>query len=106
VEIALIPGELYPELSTGRTVRDPNADFPDAPLEAPIKPAMRAPFRMVVGLANDEIGYILPKAQWDQKPPYTFGAEKPWYGEINALGPETAPVIMDAVHSLRRKAVP
>jgi hypothetical protein len=102
-EIALVPGELYPELSVGGIQRDGNADFPQAPLEAPVKPAMRAPIRMLVGLANDEIGYILPKAQWDEKAPYTFGADKRWYGEVNSLGPDTAPLLLEALEKLRQK---
>ena len=50
----------------------------------------------IVTLANDEIGYIIPKAQWDEKPPYTFAAKKRWYGEVNAVGPDAAPLILDA----------
>lgn len=101
LEAASIPGELYPELSAGPIVRDPNADFPDAPFEPIIKKdLLKAPFRMVFGLANDEIGYIIPKAQWDEKPPYTFGAEKPWYGEINGPGAEAAPVILKTLAEL------
>ncbi|HRJ20659.1 MAG TPA: hypothetical protein PLF84_16530 [Bryobacteraceae bacterium] len=101
LEAAAIPGELYPELSVGPIARDPNADFPDAPFEPVIKRDLfKAPFRMVFGLANDEIGYIIPKAQWDEKSPYTFGAAKPWYGEINAPGPDTAPIILKTLSEL------
>ena len=25
---------------------------------------------MIIGLANDELGYIIPKRQWDEKPPF------------------------------------
>ena len=63
LDIALVPGELYPELSTGKIERYSGADYPDAPLEPAIKPAMQAPFRMLIGLANDEIGYIIPKCR-------------------------------------------
>ena len=27
---------------------------------------------MIVGLANDEIGYIIPKRQWDEKAPFAM----------------------------------
>jgi len=100
VEAALVPGEPYPELSVGGAVCDPNADFPQAPVERPLKPMLAAPFRMLFGLANDEIGYILPKCQWDEKPPYTFGATQRWYGEVNSAGPETAARIAAAFESL------
>ncbi len=102
VEAALVPGELYPELSVGGAVCDPNADFPDAPVEKPLKKMLSAPYRMLFGLANDEIGYILPKCQWDEKPPYTFGAEKRWYGEINSVGPDAAPLLASAFEALLR----
>jgi hypothetical protein len=82
-------------------VRDAGADFPGAPHEPVIKQdLLKAPFRMVFGLANDMIGYIIPKAQWDERPPYTFGAEKPWYGEINGPGADTAPVILKTLAGL------
>lgn len=90
LEIAMIPGEMYPELSLGGILRDPGADFPDAPFEPPIKGMMKAPYKMLFGLANDEIGYIIPKVEWDEKPPYLKGAQKRWYGEVNSVGPEAA----------------
>ncbi|MCS7042345.1 MAG: hypothetical protein NZR01_06095 [Bryobacteraceae bacterium] len=100
VEAALVPGELYPELSVGGAVCDPNADFPGAAVEKPLKKMLSAPFRMLFGLANDEIGYILPKCQWDEQPPFTFGATKRWYGEVNSTGPEAAARIAGAFESL------
>jgi len=103
VEAALVPGELYPELSVGGTVCEANADFPSAPAEAPLKKMLSAPYRMLFGLANDEIGYILPKCQWDEKPPFTFGASRPWYGEVNSTGPDAAPVLEAAFRALLRQ---
>jgi hypothetical protein len=103
VEAALVPGELYPELSVGGAVCDPNADFPGVPVERPLKKMLKARYRMLIGLANDEIGYILPKCQWDEKPPYTFGAVKPWYGEVNSVGPEAGPVLARAFEALARR---
>ena len=91
---------MYPELSFGGTVRYPEADFPDAPIEPAVKKMLTAPYRMVFGITNDEIGYILPKAEWDEKPPYLNGATKRWYGEVNAVGPEAAPIIAGAVEKL------
>ena len=100
VEAAMIPGELYPELSRGGIERYPGADFPDAPFEKPLKQIMTAPFRLVIGLANDEIGYIIPKAEWDEKPPWLKNAERPWYGEVNSVGPDAAPRIAAAFEEL------
>jgi hypothetical protein len=100
LEIALIPGEMYPELSVGGVVRYRGADFPDAPIEPPIKNMLTAEFKMLVGLADDEIGYIIPKAEWDEKPPYLNGAEKSWYGEVNSVGPDAAARIAVAMAEL------
>jgi len=100
LEIALVPGELYPELSVGGIQRYPGADFPDSPMEPAIKKLMSAQYRMLVGLADDEIGYIIPKAEWDEKPPYLQNATKEWYGEVNSVGPDAAPRIVSALEQM------
>jgi hypothetical protein len=100
LEIALVPGELYPELSLGGVERYAGADFADAPVEPAVKQQMTATYRMLFGLADDEVGYIIPKAEWDEKPPYLQNAAKPWYGEVNSLGPEAAPRITTALQQL------
>ena len=79
------------------------ADFPDAPIEPPIKPMLHAPYRMLIGLADDEIGYIIPKAEWDEKPPYLQNAKKAWYGEENSVGPDAAARIAAAIQELARE---
>ncbi len=100
LEAAMIPGELYPELSVGGVEKYPGADFPNAPVEAAIKPQMTAPYRMLFGLANDEIGYIIPKSEWDERAPWLTDAAKRWYGEVNSIGPEAAPLIAAAFTAL------
>ena len=100
LEIALIPGELYPELSVGGVEKYEGADFPDAAVEPPIKAMMKAPFRMLFGLADDEIGYIIPVAEWDDKAPWLKNAPKRWYGEVNSVGPEAAPIIAQTLREL------
>ncbi len=102
LEVAAIPGEIYPELVLGKVQDppDPGADFPDAPAEPAIYAPMRGPHRMLIGLANDELGYIIPKRQWDEKPPYCYGRKDKQYGEINSLGPETAPLLCTAFRDL------
>lgn len=102
LEAACIPGELYPELSVGGVHRYPGADFPGAPIERPIKPAMKAEYRMLFGLANDEIGYIIPKAEWDNAPPWLQLAPKRWYGEVNSIGPDAAPRLLEALFELMK----
>jgi hypothetical protein len=102
LEVAAIPGEIYPELVLGKVQdpADPGADFPDAPPEPGIYQQMSGLYRMLIGLANDEIGYIIPKRQWDEKPPFCYGRKKAQYGEQNSLGPETAPLLCKAFKEL------
>jgi hypothetical protein len=102
LDVACIPGEIYPELVLDRVVdpAEPGADFPTAPIEPAIYKQMKGPYRMLVGLANDEVGYIIPKRQWDAKPPYCYKRKSPQYGEINSLGPDTAPLLCRAFKEL------
>ena len=54
----------------------------------------------LVGLANDELGYIIPKRQWDEKTPFCYGRKEAQYGEANSVGPETAPILCRAFRDL------
>src|SRR5262249_61476040 len=53
LEVALIPGEIYPELVLDKVQdpADPGADFPDAPSEPAIYKQLKRPHGMMVGLA-------------------------------------------------------
>jgi hypothetical protein len=105
LEVALIPGEIYPELVLDKVQDpvDPGADFPNAPVEPAIYKQIASPYHMMIGLANDEIGYIIPKRQWDEKPPFCYGRKKAQYGEQNSLGPDTAAVICEAFKDLVKR---
>ena len=102
LEVAAIPGEIYPELVLGKvqTPADPGADFPDAPAEPAIYAQLKSKHRMLIGLANDELGYFIPKRQWDEKPPFCYGLKKSQYGEMNSVGPDAAPIICAAFKAL------
>lgn len=102
LEVACIPGEIYPELVLGKfqDPPEPNADFPDAPLEPSLYAQMKGPRRMLIGVANDEIGYIIPKRQWDEQAPFCYGRKTAQYGEVNSLGPDTAPILCDVFRKL------
>src|SRR5690554_1889987 len=94
------PGELYPEILNGGIEALPDRDFEIDPVEVPpLREQMSGEFRFGIGLANDEIGYIIPKSQWDVKKPYVY-RDKPYYGEINSLGPETAPILYNELSLL------
>jgi hypothetical protein len=97
--IVNLPCEIYPELVYGKFQEpvEPHADFPDAPLEPTVVSLVPSDKWLLFGLASDEIGYVLPKRQWDDKKPFCYGRTKAQYGEINSCGPETAPIIMKAL---------
>lgn len=91
---ATVPGEIYPEIINGGIENPSGADFATEPLEVPpVREMMPGRFRFILGLANDEIGYIIPKSQWDVKAPFAYGREEAQYGEENSMGPETASII-------------
>lgn len=89
-----IPGEIYPEIVNGGIEAPEGQDFKISPVEVPpLRDLMPGKFKFVIGMANDELGYFIPKSQWDHKAPWLYNAEKETYGEINSLGAETAPLI-------------
>jgi hypothetical protein len=102
-EMATVPGEIYPELVNGGITRYPGADFPEAPFEPVVRAHMRSPYQFVLGLANDELGYIIPKAEWDNQPPWLRGKKVRWYGEVNSVGPEAAGIVTRSLVSLMDK---
>jgi len=92
--IACVPGEIYPEIVNGGIEQPEGADFPAAIIETPpLRQMMPGNIKFVFGLANDEIGYILPKSQWDEEPPFAYGRKDAPYGEVNSVGPETGPAV-------------
>jgi hypothetical protein len=70
--LVTVPGEAFPEV--GKEVYA----------------LMNARHKFLVGLGQDEVGYILPKADFDPKK----------YEESMSLGPETAPTLLDALKHL------
>jgi hypothetical protein len=94
LSFATLPGEAYPEVVNGGIESPSGADFGIPPVEVPpIRDMMPGDYKFIFCLANDEIGYIIPKSQWDVKAPYTYKRKDSPYGEENSLGPETAPLL-------------
>ncbi|GAB3314067.1 hypothetical protein GCM10027299_01760 [Larkinella ripae] len=98
-----VPGEIYPEIVNGGVENPAGADFRMNPSETPpLRRLMKGKYRFVIGLANDELGYIIPKSEWDTEAPYSYNAKDKPYGEINSTGPETAPKLYRAMADLLR----
>jgi hypothetical protein len=94
VTFATFPGEVYPEIVNGGIESPEGNDFSISPVEVPaIREVMPGKYKFILGLANDEIGYIIPKSQWDTEAPFTYGRTSAPYGEENSMGPETAQLL-------------
>lgn len=104
LEMLTIPGEIYPEIVDGGVETPEGRDFGGPALEVPpLRPQMQGRVRVVLNLANDEIGYLVPHTQWDEEPPYTYQLKHAPYGEGNSGGPDVATVIHhESLELLRR----
>jgi hypothetical protein len=96
--IACVPGELYPEIAIGGIENPPGADYLGAPVETPpLRGAMRGRVNMMVNLANDSLGYIIPRSEWDEDAPWIYGNSEASYGESVSAGPDTARIVHRAL---------
>lgn len=110
IQMLTVPGELLPELAIGgydgSHVGAPGAslvkpDNPNPPQldEAPPGPyledRMGGTYRWIVGLGNDELGYIIPEYDFQlaDKMPWLNEAEGDHYEETNSLGPDMARLV-------------
>ena len=105
VAFACVPGEIYPEIVNGGIESPAGADFGIQPVETPpLRELMPGSVKFVVGLANDELGYMVPRSQWDEVPPFTYDRTKRPYGEINSCGPDTARIVHARLAEICRAA--
>jgi hypothetical protein len=89
-----IPGEIYPEIIYGGVEAPEGAEFDIDPVETPpIQEFIKEKYKFYFGLSNDEIGYIIPKSEWDVGKPYLYNDDGDTYGEENSLGPDTGPIL-------------
>lgn len=100
-----VPGELFPELLLGGMLRSEDCANPNAEAETALCRVFGAD-ALVLGLCDDEIGYILPENDFylDASQPYIargidrFGRRH--YEETNSLGPQTARRLISALTEL------
>lgn len=102
----LIPGELFPELFTGEFLSaDESATGKEADY-TPLNKVSRSNHVFVIGLCNDELGYIIPDNDFwlNERTPYIDSAkdrfDRRHYEETNSTGPHTARTILDAIESI------
>ena len=104
LEIACLPGELYPELANGgiQDPQDPAADLPGAAREPALRSLLKSPVRMVASVCNDDLGDLIPAAQWDTRPPFAYSLMSAQRGEAGSPGPRTAALLLRAFADLAR----
>jgi hypothetical protein len=109
-----VPGELFPELGIGfdpafafgKPQIDPmNPNPPDlsmAPAAPYLQEQLGGEMNMVLGLAGDEVGYLVPPYDFklDATSPYMEQAAGDHYEETNSLGPSVVPTLFDAAKDL------
>lgn len=63
---------------------------------------MGASYNWVVGLGNDQVGYIIPREHFvlAEVGAHELEADGDHYEETNSLGPDTAPLLLDAAAEL------
>ncbi len=109
-KLLLLPGELFPELVFGGAL---GADESATGKGDEINPKLLCDIVgddniLVFGLANDELGYILPPNDFilHEKSPYIENGRdkhnRRHYEETNSMGPKTAQVIADAVEDIMK----
>ena len=96
VTFALIPGEIFPELVSGDGLKNGDPE----PL-CDIAKRYGTEKLLVLGLCNDELGYILPQSNFklNEELPYIETVKDPFgedhYEETNSLGIHTAKIIAE-----------
>ena len=110
IQLLTIPGELLPELAIGGydgshinapgvpLIHEDNENPPkidEAPAGPYIKDRMTGTYRWLIGLGNDELGYIIPPYNWElaDSMPWVNEAPGHHYEETNSLGPDMGPLV-------------
>jgi len=111
VTIVLIPGEIFPELVWGGTINNPDLDEPQDNPNSLIEIANKYNINnlIIVGLANDEIGYIIPPSDFlvSKEYPYIVNIEdsknENHYEETMSVGKTCAYEIANAFEKCLKK---
>lgn len=102
----LIPGELFPELFNGEFLSDKESGNETKARYNILSEQGNAKHKFVVGLCNDELGYIIPDNDFflDSKMPYIEKGkdrfDRDHYEETNSTGPETARTLLEAIEKI------
>ncbi len=127
-QFVTVPGELFPEIAIGGYLADEKkcwrytqrkrrldgrgkeriaAAHPDRPTEPVLKDHMKGRLRFIIGLGNDELGYIVPGNDFIPPvagPRIRYGTDRcgdrDHYEETMSVGPQAAPRITESLVEL------
>lgn len=106
VGIYMIPGELSPELESGNFFTAEESPLGVAADYKVLSEMSDCEHNFVLGLCNDEIGYIIPENDFvlhEWLPYFNIpydDFERKHYEETNSVGPQTAGILLDAMDKL------
>lgn len=106
IGVYMIPGELSPELESGNFLSAEEAANGTKADYEPLSQMARCEHNFVIGLCNDEIGYIIPENDFllHEWLPYFNNTDdengRRHYEETNSLGPETAEILLEAMKEI------
>ena len=111
VAVFLVPGELFPELYNGEFLTEKDsANHTRASYKKVLADMTECKHKFVVGLCNDELGYILAENDFllNKTLPYinkaTDDMDRDHYEETNSTGPETGKIILEETEKLIKSA--
>jgi len=106
LHIIMMPGEIFPELVSGKEFYTYGIGGENPTPLADIAAGYGAENLLIIGLCNDELGYIVPPSDFllNETMPYVEKTMDPvgenHYEETNSCGPETARVIAETFNAL------
>lgn len=108
IKILLVPGELFPELALGGFFSAEESATGEEYKFPTLFEMMGEGEKLIFGLANDEIGYIIPDNDFyiSPKNPYAFWAipndkhGRPHYEETTCSGPYAAEMMRESLEQL------
>lgn len=114
-----MPAELFPELAIGGydgryafgrplvAPGGPDRDLEAAPRGPYLRDLIKAPVPMIVGLANDELGYLVPEYDFKVRPSKSMLPRYPGhYEETNSVGPSATGILTEAAARLLKEPRP
>jgi len=105
----MVPGEIFPELVYGGSLENPESKLKNPLTIKAISNKYGVEDFIIIGLCNDEIGYIVPPSDFlvNEEYPYIQNKTDQYgenhYEETNSVGPNTAIKLIEALEKAYKK---